>query len=164
MGIINDDYYQCYKKDSTDSFYTKDSKYINCDALIGYSYNSAVPISFLVIAIIGLVLNFLLIRDFIIKSNTSSRRQSSMKKLFAALPVLDCITSIYWIVSSVAFRKVQNICDHKNLCAFLSIIYFSVFIFEFIFINFILIHFRKISLNPIEGILKPGKNINLKNK
>ena len=161
MGIINDDYYQCYKKDSTDSFYTKDSKYINCDALIGYSYNSAVPISFLVIAIIGLVLNFLLIRDFIIKSNTSSRRQSSMKKLFAALPVLDCITSIYWIVSSVAFRKVQNICDHKNLCAFLSIIYFSVFIFEFIFINFILIHFRKISLNPIEGILKPGKNIKI---
>ena len=84
-----------------------------------------------------------------------------MKKLFAALPVLDCITSIYWIVSSVAFRKVQNICDHKNLCAFLSIIYFSVFIFEFIFINFILIHFRKISLNPIEGILKPGKDIKI---
>ena len=161
MGIINDDYYQCFKKDSNDSFYTQDSRYINCDALIGYSYNSAVPISFLVIAIIGLVLNFLLIKDFIIKSNTSSRRQSSMKKLFAALPVLDCITSIYWIVSSVAFRKVQNICDHKNLCAFLSIIYFSVFIFEFIFINFILIHFRKISLNPIEGILKPGKNIKI---
>ena len=161
MGIINDDYYQCFKKDSTDSFYTQDSRYINCDALIGYSYNSAVPISFLVIAIIGLVLNFLLIKDFIIKSNNSSRRQSSMKKLFAALPVLDCITSIYWIVSSVAFRKVQNICDHKNLCAFLSIIYFSVFIFEFIFINFILIHFRKISLNPIEGILKPGKNIKI---
>ena len=161
MGIINDDYYQCFKKNSTDSFYTQDSKYINCDALIGYSYNSAVPISFLVIAIIGLVLNFLLIKDFIIKSNNSSRRQSSMKKLFAALPVLDCITSIYWIVSSVAFRKVQNICDHKNLCAFLSIIYFSVFIFEFIFINFILIHFRKISLNPIEGILKPGKNIKI---
>ena len=66
MGIINDDYYQCFKKDSTDSFYTQDSRYINCDALIGYSYNSAVPISFLVIAIIGLVLNFLLIKDFII--------------------------------------------------------------------------------------------------
>ena len=116
MGIINDDYYQCFKKDSTDSFYTQDSRYIDCDALIGYSYNSAVPISFLVIAIIGLVLNFLLIRDFIIKSNTSSRRQSSMKKLFSVLPVLDRITYIYLIVSSVAFKKVKNICDHKNLC------------------------------------------------
>ena len=161
MGIINNNYYQCYKKNSTSLAYSQNSTFINCDALIGYSYHNAVPILYLIIAIIGLILNFLLIRDFIIKSNTSSRRQSSMKKLFAILPVLDCITSVYWIVSSVAFRKVQNICDHKNLCAFLSIIYFSVFIFEFIFINFILIHFRKISLNPIEGILKPGKNIKI---
>ena len=84
-----------------------------------------------------------------------------MKKLFAILPVLECITSIYWIISSVAFKRAQNIFDHKNFCATLSIIYFTVFIFEFIFINFILIHFRKISLNPIEGILKPGKNIKI---
>ena len=84
-----------------------------------------------------------------------------MTKLFAVLPVLDCITSIYWIISSLVFQNAEEIQNKKIGCQILSIIYFSVFTFEFIFINFILIHFRKISLNPIEGILKPGKNIKM---
>ena len=161
MGIINDENYQCYKYNSTNILHINDNYFVNCNALIGYSFNPILPIIFLLIAIIGFILNLLLIKDFIKISSNSSRRQSSMKKLFTILPILDCITSLYWIISSLAFEKSQKICEHKIFCAILSIIYFSIFNFEFIFINFILIHFRKISLNPIEGILKPGKNIKI---
>ena len=163
MGIIvNDEYYECYNSTDTSNITNDNTKnYVKCNTLIGYSYNDAVPISFLVISIIGLILNLLLIKDFIVKTNASSRKQSSMKKLFTVLPVLDSITSIYWIISSVVFRNAGEISENRISCGILSIIYFSVFTFEFIFINFILVHFRKISLNPIEGILKPGKNIKL---
>ena len=180
MGIIKGEYFNCYDVinniiDTNNTNNTNNTNItsfvdtnnidnlIKCDALIGYSYNDAVPISFLIIAIIGFILNILLIKDFIIKtkSNTSSRKQSSMKKLFTVLPVLDAITSLYWIISAVAFRNAQKIQDRKEACTLLSVVYYSVFTFEFIFINFILIHFRKISLNPIEGILKPGKNIKI---
>ena len=160
MGIITDKNFKCSQDNSTSNSPNND-KYVKCDAFIGYSYNGAVPISFLIIAIIGLILNLLLIKNYIRISNNSSRRQSSMKKLFTILPILDCITSIYWIISSIIFKKSENICNNKIFCAVLSIIYFSIFNFEFIFINFILIHFRKVSLNPIEGILKPGKNIKI---
>ena len=135
---------------------------IDCDTIIGYSRNEFIPVVFLVISVIGLILNSILIRDFISKiNNSNSRKQSSMKKLFAVMPVLDSITSIYWIISSVVFWKAERIDKYHESCSALSIIYFSVFTFEFIFINFILIHFRKISLNPIEGILKPGKNLKM---
>ena len=135
---------------------------IDCDTIIGYSRNEFIPVVFLVISVIGLILNSILIRDFISKiNNSNSRKQSSMKKLFAVMPVLDSITSIYWIISSVVFWKAERIDKYQESCSALSIIYFSVFTFEFIFINFILIHFRKISLNPIEGILKPGKNLKM---
>ena len=135
---------------------------IDCDTIIGYSRNEFIPVVFLVISIIGLILNIILIRDFISKiNNSNSRKQSSMKKLFAVMPILDSITSIYWIISSIIFWKAERIDKYQESCSALSIIYFSVFTFEFIFINFILIHFRKISLNPIEGILKPGKNLKM---
>ena len=135
---------------------------MDCDTIIGYSRNEFIPVVFLVISVIGLILNSILIRDFISKiNNSNSRKQSSMKKLFAVMPILDSITSIYWIISSVVFWKAERIDKYQASCSALSIIYFSVFTFEFIFINFILIHFRKISLNPIEGILKPGKNLKM---
>ena len=168
MGILNDEYYLCYSnsnyQNDTNSTYndTEDKKqYTPCNTYIGHSESEMAPISFLVISILGLILNLILIKDFIKKSNSSSRKQSSMTKLFAVLPVLDCITSIYWIISSLVFQNAEEIQNKKIGCQILSIIYFSVFTFEFIFINFILIHFRKISLNPIEGILKPGKNIKM---
>ena len=152
----NDTYFQCISNSTN-----VNDTVINCATFIGHSNNKLAPISFLVISILGLILNLILIKDFILKSKFSSRKQSSMKKLFAALPVLDCITSIYWIISSLVFKNAEEIQKKQVGCAFLSLIYFSVFTFEFIFINFILIHFRKISLNPIEGILKPGKNIKI---
>ena len=168
MGlIIYEPYFECFNPSPNNntyknySMYINDDNYIECDSYIGFSYKGNVPIFFLIISIIGFILNLLLIKDFIKTTNNNSRKQSSMKKLFTVLPILDCITCIYWIISSTAFKKPEYIWDYKDPCALLSIIYFSVFTFEFIFINFILIHFRKISLNPIEGILKPGKNIKI---
>ena len=150
---MNYKYFNCSKSENLN--------FIKCDNIIGNANKDAgiFPYFVLIISIAGLILNVILIRDFIVKSNESSRRQSSMKKLFTVLPILDSITSIYWIISSTVFKKVQKIWEKKDFCAVLSIIHFSVHTFEFIFINFILIHFRKISLNPIEGILKPSKNI-----
>ena len=133
---------------------------INCSTIIGYSYNHNVPAIFVLIALIGFFLNLNLIIDYCrIKHKNTSRKQSSMKKLFVVLPVLDSITCLYWILSSAIFWNASAIRELSGLCKFFSIIYICVFTFEFTFINFILIHFRKISLNPIEGILKPQKNI-----
>ena len=150
MSIINKTNFNC------SSNYTSAS----CDTIIGYSYNPSVPAIFLVLSIAGLILNLILIINYYRQRNSnSSKKQSSMKKLFNVLPVLDSITCLYWIFSSSFFWHAKRIEDNIEICSGLSILYLYVFIFEFIFINFILIHFRKISLNPIEGILKPDKNI-----
>ena len=87
--------------------------YVNCDSFIGNTFSESIPISSLVISIIGLILNLLLIKDFIIKRSFNSRKQSSMKKLFTVLPVLECITSIYWIISSTLFKKAEYIAFMK---------------------------------------------------
>ena len=161
--MVNNNANENYLCDNSTEFSSYDNEsinYVNCSALIGYSYNDFVPILFLIISIIGFILNMLLIREYIKKrNNNQSRKQSSMKKLFAVFPFLDCITSIYWIISSAIFRNAGIISDNAMSCKVLSIVYFSIFTFEFIFINFILIHFRKISLNPMEGILRPSRNI-----
>ena len=150
MSIINKTNFNC------SSNYTSAS----CDTIIVYSYNPSVPAIFLVLSIAGLILNLILIINYYRQRNSnSSKKQSSMKKLFNVLPVLDSITCLYWIFSSSFFWHAKRIEDNIEICSGLSILYLYVFIFEFIFINFILIHFRKISLNPIEGILKPDKNI-----
>lgn len=163
----NEENYNCIKEENpvnevntSNISETTNKTFPSCDIIIGYSENYNVPAIFLVLSVIGLILNLYLIFDYFRKrSQNSSRKQSSMKKLFTVLPVLDCITCIYWILSSSYFWKAEVIKDHTSLCFCLSILNISVFTFEFIFINFILIHFRKISLNPIEGILKPEKNI-----
>ena len=53
MGIIvNDEYYECYNSTNTSNITNDNTKnYVKCNTLIGYSYNDAVPISFLVISI-----------------------------------------------------------------------------------------------------------------
>ena len=128
--------------------------FANCKTIIGYSFNPHVPIIFLLFSIIGLILNLLLIIDFIRKKNgNSSRKQSSMKKLFVVLPILDSIASLYWILSSAVFWEAERINNNIELCSFLSILYLSVFTFEFIFINFILIHLKKSSVKVCFGYL-----------
>ena len=151
MSLIKSEHFNCSNIDLNK---------VNCSTIIGYSFSPQVPAAFLVLSIAGLILNCILIIDFCRqKSINSSRKQSSMKKLFLILPILDSITCCYWIVSESFFWHAERINDYIEICSGLSILYISVFTFEFVFINFILIHFRKISLNPIEGILKPDKNI-----
>ena len=153
-SVLNKENFNCIKDDSISSYNRK------CTTIIGYSYNASVPIVFFIFGAVGLILNLILVINFCrTKNSNNSRKQSSMKKLFVVLPILDSITSLYWILSCAIFWKAERIKDWSGLCFGLSITYLSVFTFEFIFINFILIHFRKISLNPIEGILKPQKNI-----
>ena len=143
---------------TTSTVPTSLSEDIICNTIIGYSTFKSTRIVFLVISIIGLVLNSILLKDIFSKKFASkNRKKSSMKKLFSVLIILDNVTGVYWILSSVLFWNAKKIQDYQSSCGALSIIYFSVFTFEFIFINFILINFRKISLNPIEGILRPGK-------
>ena len=155
---ISNPYFACTNGNITNS--TDNETYPDCKTIIGYSLNQSVPVIFLILAVVGLILNLLLIIDYFRKKNTnSSRKQSSMKKLFTVLPVLDCITCIYWILSCSIFWRAQVINDNPTICTILSILYLLVFNFEFMYINFVLIHFRKISLNPIEGILKPEKNL-----
>ena len=155
MGIQKE-FFECQN-------YTESNESINlvdCNAIIGYSENPSVPVVFLIFSVVGLILNVILIIDFIKqRNNNKSRKQSSMKKLFVVLPILDSITCIYWILSCAIFWRADKFKEYYSLSIFLCILYLFVFTFEFIFINFILIHFRKISLNPIEGILKPDKNI-----
>ncbi len=161
MGI-NIDYFKCqnYTEIPDEESKSFNTSYVDCNAIIGYSMNPSVPIVFLVCSAIGLILNMILIIDFIRqRNNNKSRKQSSMKKLFVVLPILDSVTCLYWILSSAIFWRADKFGDHVAFSVFLSLLYLFVFTFEFIFINFILIHFRKISLNPIEGILKPDKNI-----
>ena len=146
---------------SSGDFISQNKTSLSCDTIIGYSENGQVPIIFLLSSIFGLTINIIfLVKSFMPSANKSnSRKQSSMKKLFSVLPILDSVACLYWLFSSIFFWKAETIKNNRDSCSALSIIYFSVFTFEFIFINFILIHFRKISLNPIEGILKPGKNL-----
>ena len=159
MGLIIDAHFNC-TDDQELQQYSNNHTFADCDRLIGYSKNENIPAIFLVISVIGFILNLLLIIDYYRRrNNNSSRKQSSMKKLFTVLPVLECITCIYWILSCSIFWKAKVMEEHHTICSLLSIFYLCTFTFEFIFINFILIHFRKISLNPIEGILKPEKNI-----
>ena len=161
MGI-NPDYFNCIYTNGTLANTNNTTAILNhCDSYLSNTKQEYVPIVTLVIAIIGLLLNgYLIIKeDFLNKGKYNSRKQSSMKHLFAILPILDFITSIYWIISSIVFKKSEDIYNKKYFCFNLSIVYYTVFTFEFFLINFILVHFRQISLNPIEGILQPRKNI-----
>lgn len=159
MGIIFEESFPCFKINLQNLWFFNDIYFFNYNDLKGYPYSPVVPIIFLSIDAIGFILNFLLLIDYIKRSSKSKGRQSSMKILFTILPALECIRSLYWIISLLAFEKSQGISLYKIFCSILSIIYAFIFNFEFIFINFFLIHFRKISLDAIEGVIKPRKYI-----
>ena len=121
---INSPYFACTNENNTSG--TDNETYTNCQIIIGYSQNHSIPIIFFIFAVAGLILNLLLIIDYYRKKNSNtSRKQSSMKKLFTVLPVLDCITCIYWILSCSIFWRAQVINDHEVVCTILSILYLS---------------------------------------
>ena len=142
-------------------FSSSDDQYnvVYCSRHIGFTDQRFSSVSFLVLAIIGLILNLIVLCRSNKKVTQGSRKESSMKKLFSILTLLDCLISIYWIISSTVFVTASQISQYRAGCFSLSLLYITIFTFEFMFINIILFHFRKLSLNPIEGILKPEKNM-----
>ena len=135
----------------------------DCSAYIGFASEKGL-IAFRVLSILSCILNiiFLIFQHLRIRhKKKENRRKISMRKLFQFLPFFDSITSLYWIFSSFYFVQARDIKNNYKICLVLSTFYLISFTFQFAMINCILIHFREINLNPIEGILKPNKNIYL---
>ena len=145
--------YYCLDEDEVNIKNTNktNTSFPECDVIIGYSENGYVPAVFLVLSVIGLILNLYLIIDYFRKkSQNSSRKQSSMKKLFNVLPVLDCITCLYWILSSSFFWRAEVIKQHENICFSLSLLFSlrSKYPYNFIYICFYFrIYFHKFYFN-----------------
>ena len=133
----------------------------DCSTYIGFGSEIG-AYSILALSILGFLINiiFLIFQHLRIrKKKKNNQRKISMRKLFQMLPLFDCITSIYWIISSLHFVQARDIQNDKNFCSCLSIFYLVCFTFQFAMINCLLIHFRKINLNPMQGILKPNRNV-----
>jgi hypothetical protein len=110
---------------------------------------------------LGLLTNVFLIFNLCIgkKKNKKNAKKGSMKTLFEILPIFDCFSAIYWILSSIIFPTAEQINDDRRNCSYLSILYLSVLTIDFVYINILLRHFKKINSNPIDGTLKTGKNM-----
>ena len=133
----------------------------DCSTYIGFGSEIG-TYSILALSILGFVINiiFLIFQHLRIRQKKkNNKRKISMRKLFQMLPLFDCVTSIYWIISSLYFVKARDIQNNKNFCSCLSIFYLVCFTFQFVMINCLLIHFRKINLNPMQGILRPNRNV-----
>ena len=133
----------------------------DCSTYVGFGSMKIVN-SIRSLSIIGFTLNFIfLIFQFlrIKRKKKKNIRKNSMRQLFQILPLFDCITSIYWIISSFIFVQAKDIKKNIDFCSGLAFLYIVCFTFQFVMINCILIHFRKINLNPMDGILKPNKNV-----
>ena len=129
----------------------------SCDQTIGYTQDYE-RIIFICISALGAISNFILLLYNLIKNKIRTRK-ASMRRIFLIFPFTDLLTSIYWLTSSIRFYKLSQIEKDINICAMISCFYMHVNNFQLSLINFLLFHFRKINTNPIEGILKPNKNI-----
>ena len=160
MGkAINESFFSCNEDYNNKNI--KNKVFIRCDTYIGYGTKKGLY-AIRTLSIISLILNFLfLIFQFLkIKRNKNkNKRKTAMRTMFQILPFFDCILSIYWIISSFHFSQAIDIKNSIAFCTFLSVFYQVSFTFQFIMINCILIHFKKINLSPMEGILKPKRNI-----
>ena len=156
MGKIEEENFICYKNIDNPNL-----NRIGCDLKIGLFLSDKTPIILTIISTLGFLSNFIVIINFIIKSkeNKEKSTKNTMKKLFIFLQILDCIQSIYWIVSSILFKSANDIKNNINFCSILSITYIFVINFEFLLMNFLLNNFKRISSNPIHGIFKPYKNM-----
>ena len=95
---------------------------IKCSTNIGYCKKNGVY-GIRALSIIGFLLNFIfLIFQFlrIKRKKRKNQRKNSMRQLFQILPLFDCITSIYWIISSFKFPKAIDIRNNVNFCAGLA--------------------------------------------
>ena len=151
MGnLIKDDYFKCDNKDKN---------VVSCDIQIGFTFYSYHQIIFIILSLLGILLNIVAIIDFVKeKIEKRKKKYGSMKKIFKVLPILDFLTSLYWFVSSTLFISVGDIQKRKALASSLSFLYIFLLIFNLSFINCMLTHFRKINFDPIESIIKSDKS------
>ena len=151
MGnLIKDEYFECDDEDKN---------IVNCDIQIGFTFYSYHKIIFIIVSLLGTLLNAAVIFYFVKeKIEKGNKKYGSMKKMFKVLPILDFLTSLYWLISSTFFITVGDIYNNKILASFLSFIYIFLLIFNLSFINCMLTHFRKINFDPIEGIIKSDKS------
>ena len=157
MGKINEEYFNCYNSQINKS----NSQEISCDLKIGLFLSKNTPLILTIISSLGFLSNFIVILNFLFKSKNNNEKstRNTMKKLFAVLQILDCIQSLYWVISSLFFKTANDIKNNSKYCSILSLTYIFVINFEFLLMNFLLNNFRRISSNPIHGIFKPYKNI-----
>ena len=154
MGnIINEKNFNC-------STISTNNDMVNCDYQIGFTSDYYHIYIFIVLSSIGILLGIILFFDYLthkIKKN-KNRSYGSMKMLFRILSILDFLSSVYWLLSTILLSKVENI-KNNDLCKPFSFIYTFLFIYNFYFINCILKHFRKLNFDPIDSIYKPKKSL-----
>ena len=157
MGRIEKEHFNCISNKKS----VIGSNEIGCDLKIGLFLSNLSPLIITVISSLGFLFNLIVILIFLIKSrkNTEKSTRNTMIKLFTVLQVLDCIQSIYWIISSILFKTANDIKKNTTFCSILSLTYIFVINFEFLLMNFLLNNFKRISSNPIHGIFKPYKNL-----
>lgn len=131
---------------------------IGCFVGIGHSGNIIQSYVITVLSGLGLLSNIFLIFNLCIENKRNSKK-GSMKILFQILPIFDCFSAIYWIVSSIIFPNAGEINKERRICSYFSILYLSVLTIDFVYINILFRHFKKINNNPIDGTLKTGKNM-----
>ena len=159
MGNISHENFNCITENV--DIKTKLINKITCHLGIGLFNTSKGYIIITVLSTLGIYSNVFILIQFIYTVISSKERstKNTMKKLFAVLQALDCIQSIYWIISSLTLRTSGDINNNITSCTLLSIIFLFIINFEFLLMNFMLNNFRRISSNPIHGIFKPFKNI-----
>ena len=145
MNEINHEYFDCDFDHS-------------CTLKIGYMKYNPGKIIFIVISSLGALLNLIFIISNLFKRNKFKNRKASMRKIFLIFPLTDFLTAIYWLISFLYLYELDNIAKNNRLCSLISVFYGELITFQFSLINCLLLHFRKINTNPIEGILKPNKN------
>ena len=157
MGKIEKEHFNCISNIKS----VLGSNIIGCDLKIGLFLSNHSPLIITIISSLGFLFNLIVILSFLIKSrkNTEKSTKNTMIKLFTVLQVLDCIQSVYWIISSILFKTANDIKNNIPVCSILSLTYIFVINFEFLLMNFLLNNFKRISSNPIHGIFKPYKNI-----
>ena len=155
MGRIEKEHFNCFSGEELEN------NKIGCDLKIGLFLSKYSPIILIILSSLGFISNLIVFINFLIKSkkNKEKSTRNTMKKLFAVLQVLDCIQSVYWILSSISFQTANDIKNNITFCSILSLTYIFVINFEFLLMNFLLNNFKRISSNPIHGIFKPYKNM-----
>ena len=119
--VINETLFNCTQKTGNEEINIMD----DCSEYIGYAPQEYI-IVYKVLSIISFVMNFLfLIFQFkqIKRKNKKNKRKTSMRILYQFLPFFDCITSIYWIISSFSFEQALDMKSNYTYCAGLSIFY-----------------------------------------